>query len=373
MAENYYAEEIQDSKDIDMQKMLALIDFIETFECICPELLHLAEACGTIRKAISTSKRISSRFKDIQNFHKTIAYYKGIGWFKYIEYKEHYNFEIEITIRMCERNVEDHIYTLGINQPLYDSSIEYRDALKKTSYDMMIKYGLGSWWEEDPINVIAKHFEELGETTEMFNKRFALFKNTIMIVHTELWNSILTDLGNSNMCFSVVDLRCNNLKTLPLNFLYINDNANRVDLRNNDIVELPCQKLGQCIVDWKTHSLLSHEIHNGRIRWFRENPINVAVIQNHCYFPIEFRRIQRTDGGEILRFVGHSYSSGALSDDECMEIINNIHENGEDINCSVVNTYRLYRSYDPSPQHLQEIEIQLGTTSTDMSPFVTIN
>ena len=366
MAKNYYAEET------DTQKMHRLIDFIETFEYNYPELLHLADACGTIRKAISMSKRISSRFKDIQNFHKTIAYYKGIGWFKYIEYKEYYNFEIEITICMCERNVEDHIYTLGINQPLYDSSIEYRDALKKASYDMMIKYGLGSRWEKDPINVIVKHFEELGETTEMFNKRFALFKNTIMIVHTELWNSILTDLGNSNMCFSVVDLRNNNLKTLPLNFLYINDNADRVDLRNNDIVELPCQKLDQCIVDWKTISLLP-EIHNRRIRWFTENPINVAVIQNHCYYPIEFLRIQQTDGSEILRFIGHSYGKEALSDEECMKIINDIHEKGEDINCSVVNTNRLYRSYDPSPQHLQEIQTQLSTLSTDMSSFVTIN
>ena len=386
MSKNYYTEEkaimsiqfneTQYSEDTDKQKMLALIDFVETFECICPELLRFAHSCGTIWNAISTSKRISSRYKDIQNFHKMITYYKGIGWFDNIsiEYKRDYTSKIGITIRMCVRSVEDHIKTITINQPLYDSSIEYKNAFTKANYDMMIKYNLGSSWK-DAINVIANYIEDLGETSKMVYKRYTLYRNTIIIIHTELWNSILTALGDSNMCFSDVDLRNNNLRTLPDNFKYINDNAVRVDLRDNNIDVLPCQDLGQCIVDWKTECLFSRKIQDDRRIWRTEHPINFAVIQNYCFFPVGFRRIQRTDGGEISRFVGQSYRIEVFSDEESMDMIINIHEDflkhGRDINCHVVNMDRLVRDYKPSHQRLLEIETELRALSTDISDFVT--
>ena len=363
---NHYDEDKATYKN----RIFALINIVITFEGVCPNLLFLAKACGTIRRAISTSDKISSRFKDRQNFNRMIAYHKSKGWFEYIytESTKDYTSEIGLTIRMSKEIVEKRIASLAINKSLYDSSIEYKNAFIKANYDMMIKYNLGSSLE-DPIIVVTKHFEDLGEIPEMYNKRMALFTNIIMIIHTELWNSILTDLGDSNMYFNTVDLRYNNLRTLSHNFRNINDNARKIDLRNNNIINLPCPELNQCVVDWNVHPLLSPNIQYDKIKYLKDHPIHFAMIQNYCPYPVEFRRIRQTDGGTIWRFVGNSYNSEALSDEECMKIICDIHENGEDINCSVVDT-QIFRTYDPSIQDLQEIEIRLGTLRTDLRDYI---
>lgn len=139
-------------------------------------------------------------------------------------------------------------------------------------------------------------------------------------------------------------------------------------MRDNDIVE-PCRGLWRCIIDWETYRLLPQEIRESRIEMFRKNPIHVNVIKKWCNFHIKFRMIEGVDGTRILRFVGHAYDLGALSDDACMKIIHDIHVNVIDITCSEED-YKLYRSYTPWQQVLDDIERDLSLFSTDMSPFV---
>ena len=362
-----------DNADNAARKILELIDLVETFECICPYLLRLAHTSATMWNAISRSKRIRPRFKDIQNFHKMITNYKGIGWFDYIsiEYVPDYTSKIGIRIRMCKRSIGNRINTININQSLFDSNSVYRKAVIRANYDMMIKYKLGSSSVEvpsevpdelpiDAINVIATHFEDLGETNDMCNKRYTLSQNIINIIHNELWNLILTALGNSNMCFSNVDLRDNDLITLPGNFNYINDKAYKVDLRGNPIVKID-PNLDNCVVRWDTECLLKPTIQNARKEWRIQHPINLAVVQNECRFPIELKKIQRSEEENVIwRLVGYAYGSENLNNSAIMNMLIDIyekfHENGLNINCSEKNKDRLYRSYNPSIEHLFELE-----------------
>jgi len=195
-----------------------IIQLILMFECTHPGLLNLAKASKRIREAVLFT---SATFNAVLNFRQCIAKYERMGWFTVIKVEQSFDFKIAIILWMNNDCVEKRINSFLINQELYKESSVYRNAVIEASSNMMNKYEGGEGGEEDLINGLVRHFEKLGECYEMFDSRCKLSRNTIQIVHRELWKSILADLVNSRVCFSYVKLRNNNLQSLPHNLLNI--------------------------------------------------------------------------------------------------------------------------------------------------------
>lgn len=308
--------------------------------------INLNVASRSTFEAIDKSSLLFKRRREFGRFLET---YRSLGFTIKIEIKKDNNskFTYEINkfkIRLPKEQVED--INIGIQNNEF-----YQCIVSETYYKVMQDCDLGlGITKHGAKSFMDDYIMGLENGINKTNIIRTIRKNIQENVHSYLWHNILSCSFLSNFIIGeTLDLSHNKIQIIPDNF--VNFSASKIDLRGNNLQQVPdgFEHMESVILEYEPECrYLSQKIQNERETFRSENPINMKAIKNHVHYPISLVKTRREDVGDVSRLVVGVYGNENLSDPEIMQKVIDMHADGNDIHCNIVNDRRLLRSYNKS-------------------------
>lgn len=336
-----------------------LMFIIYNFTDYYPGLIELNVASKSTFEAIDNFSLLFKRNRELGQFLKI---YRGLGFYIFLEMKKDNNskFDCEISKLKISLNKQQIEYTVQNSMAIQTSQF-YQDIVLKTNYKVMQDCNLGlEIAKDDAKSFMDDHIMSLENGINKANIIWTIRKNIQENVHTYLWIDILScSILRNFIIEGILDLSHNDIQIIPDNF--VNIIAHKIDLRSNNLQQVPeeFKDMACVILDYRQECMhLSQELQDERERFRTTNPINMITVQNYSSYPISLETTHREDVGDVSRLVGYSYGNENLSNSSIMNIIIKMHADGYDIHCNTEINRRLYRSYDPSDDHMTELVME---------------